>query len=133
MRYWERDDVVAKLLEIDRAFSSTSEATGLLAALTTYASGDVRTLRNGMQPVTGAESLRTLASERSGTLTWQPLGGEVSMSGDLAYTYGEYEYIEPGSAAPTEVGVYVRAWRRISDESWRVTVDVQTPISAEPN
>lgn len=134
VRYWERDDVVAKLLEIDRAFSSASEATGLLAALTSYASGNVRTLRNGMQPVSGAESLRALASDRVGTLTWRPLGGEVSMSGDLAYTYGEYEYIEPGSEAPDEVGVYVRAWRRISDESWRVTVDLQTPIEAvEPS
>jgi hypothetical protein len=86
-------------------------------------------MRNGLEPLTGAENLRTRHSDRPGSLTWQPAGGDVSLSGDLGYTYGEYTYTPQDSAAAVETGIYVRAWRRTSMESWRVIVDIMTPFA----
>jgi ketosteroid isomerase-like protein len=124
----QRQNALDRLLEIDRAFSAASVADGLVASLTSYVSSDVRVLRNGMQPETGAEKLRALAADLTGTFLWEPQGGDVSLSGDLGYTYGEWAYSAPDSEATTQRGIYVKAWRRVSDESWRVIVDVLTPF-----
>ncbi len=118
-----------RLLEIDRTFSATSAARGFFHALTSYASADIRALRNGRPPLAGVDELRELAVERNGRLTWTPQDGGVSLSGDVGYTYGEYRYISPADGSE-ETGVYVRAWRRVSDESWRVVVDLMTPLAA---
>ncbi|HSG81371.1 MAG TPA: DUF4440 domain-containing protein [Gemmatimonadota bacterium] len=125
---WGREAEITKLLEVDGAFSAASAARGSTAALSGYVDADVRTLRNGMQPLTGAESLRNQTSLRPGSLTWVPAGGDVSASGDLGYTYGEYTYTPADSSASSETGIYVRAWRRTSVESWRVIVDIMTPL-----
>ena len=120
----------AKLLDVDREFAAASVAGGMPAALTGYLSPGVLTLRNGSAPFTGIEGMQAYVSDRPGTLLWQPQGGDVSLSGDLGYTYGEYEYTAPGSQVP-EVGTYMRAWRRISAESWRIVVDLLTPLPGQ--
>ncbi len=124
----EREPARDRLLEIDHAFSATSAARGFFHALISYASADVRTLRNGMPPLAGVDKLRDLAAKRNGQLTWTPRDGGVSLAGDLGYTYGEYRYVSPLDGAE-ERGVYVRAWRRVSDEGWRVVLDLMTPLT----
>lgn len=125
----QADAARQRLLEIDRSFSATSAARGFFEAAIGYVSADVRVLRNGTQPLRGADELRRLATERGGTLTWTPLDGKVSAAGDLGYTYGEYRCLY--SEKRDEVGLYVRAWRRVSDDSWRVVIDLMTPVERQ--
>ncbi len=105
-----------------------------MQALTAFAAPEVRVLRDGRQPLTGFQALRDLISERPGRLTWSVLGGDVSRSGDLGYTYGEYEFTAVGSETPEELGNYMRAWRRYGDEpgGWRVVVDLMSPLPPSP-
>jgi ketosteroid isomerase-like protein len=126
-------DVAAELealLQTDRAFAGASEAKGMFDALRGYVTSDVRVLRNGMQPQTGVEAMRAIISERLGALTWKVVGGAVSRSGDIGYTYGEYEFTADGSTSPDETGNYVRAWTHLAHGggTWRVAVDVMIPI-----
>jgi ketosteroid isomerase-like protein len=137
--WWELDvDVVTELeilLQVDRAFAAASVANGMLQALTAHVNSDVRALRDGIQPLLGIEALRELISERPGTVEWTVLGGDVSRSGDLGYTYGEYTFVPGDPDEPGEQGNYVRAWRRGPNGSgiWRVVVDVMSSIPPSSN
>ncbi len=121
------------LLEVDRAFAGAASTPGTVQALAAHVTSDVRALRNGLQPLNGIEALQELYDERPGAYRWTVQGGDVSGSGDLGYTYGEYEFTPAGTDAPTELGVYVRAWRRgpNGSGSWRVAVEVMTPLPSQ--
>lgn len=119
-----------QLLDRDRAFASATATQGQLPALEAFFTADVRILRNGIQPQTGIDAARAVAADRSGTLTWQALGGDVARSGDLGYTYGEYEYAPTDASVPKELGNYVRVWRNTPSTGriWRVAIDVIVPL-----
>lgn len=124
-----------KLLQMDRAFAGASASQGTLPALAGYVRSDIRVLREGRQPLDGIAALRNLLAERPGSLSWEVGGGDVSRSGDLGYTYGEYRF-RPASVDPAaESGVYVRAWRRdpSGGGGWRVAVEVMTPLPQAPD
>jgi ketosteroid isomerase-like protein len=118
------------LLQVDRAFAGAAATQGILPALAGYVTSDVRVLREGRQPLDGIDALRGLVSQQHGSLSWTVLGGNVSTSGDLGYTYGEYEFKPAAGGTMAELGVYVRAWRRgpSGGGSWRVAVEVMTPL-----
>jgi ketosteroid isomerase-like protein len=123
------------LLQVDRAFAGAAATQGTLRALAGYVASDVRVLRNGRQPLDGIDAFRTLVSRQPGSLSWVVSGGAVSRSGDLGYTYGEYEFRPTEEDVPPESGVYVRAWRRgpSGSGSWRVAVEVMAPVPQAPD
>ena len=116
------------LLKQDRDFATSSQVVGVSKSLTTFVGTGVRVLRNGQQPSSGVDAMRRLHSESPGTLTWEPLGGGVSSSGDVGYTFGEYSIAAPTSPVPEEKGNYLRAWRRQQDGNWMIVVDLMTPL-----
>lgn len=128
----KRQELTAELqslLQTDRAFAGASAAQGRMQALTAYVTPSVRIVRNGQHPLTGIEAIRDLAEEDTGTLTWRVVGGDVARSADLGYTYGEYTISDPALEEPLEMGNYVRIWRRQANRSWRVVVDLMSPLS----
>jgi ketosteroid isomerase-like protein len=133
-----RVDVAAEreiLLQVDRAFAGAAATRGFMAALASYVTSDVRVLREGRPPFEGVDALRDLLSQQRGSLSWRVLGGDVSRSGDLGYTYGEYTLEPAADGEAAELGVYVRAWRRgpKAGGSWRVAVEVMTPLPLSPD
>jgi ketosteroid isomerase-like protein len=70
-----------------------------------------------------------LFTDRSLFLKWHPTQVEVSSSGDLGYSIGEYERIgKDASGSPaTATGNYVSIWRRQPDGRWKVVLDIGTP------
>lgn len=121
-------EIRESLLARDRAFASELSTDVTSEMLATFVDPSIRLLRNGGPPLHGIESMQTLASETAGSPTWVVLGGDVSRSGDLGYTYGEYTLTAPASATPEESGNYVRAWRRSRDGVWRIVVDLTVPV-----
>ena len=121
-------EIRESLLERDRAFASELSTDVTSEMLATFADPSIRLLRNGGPPLHGIESMQTLASETAGSPTWVVLGGDVSRSGDLGYTYGEYTFTAPASPTPEESGNYVRVWRRSPDGVWRIVVDLTVPV-----
>jgi ketosteroid isomerase-like protein len=75
-----------------------------------------------------------LFTDRSLFLKWTPLQIEVSSSGDLGYSIGEYERIgKDNSGNPTTAtGSYVSIWRKHPDGKWRIVLDIGSPGSALP-
>ncbi len=60
-----------------------------------------------------------------GSLEWEPDFVEVSKSGDLAYTYGNYTYTTKDSLGNDQVysGVFHTVWKRQADGSWKYVWD----------
>ncbi len=118
----------AALLQADRRFADEARSRGLRAASTQYVAADVQVLRNGRAVQVGSDALWEPAAGRPIPITWAVLGGDVSRSGDLGYTYGEYEPIGAAASDSAGQGNYVRAWRRENDGRWRVVVDLMMSL-----
>ena len=111
------------LLQTDREFSNRSAANGFVSAFQMFAANDVRLYRPQLLPVVGKETARSALSEKPCRLTWQPIAGDVSVSGDLGYTYGT-STCESGEA--THRSSYMRIWRKEAG-GWRVVLDIENP------
>ena len=73
-------------------------------------------------------------TDRSLFLKWHPNQVEISSSGDLGYSMGEYERIgKDASGYPATVtGEYVSIWRKQSDGRWKIVLDIGTPGTPKP-
>ena len=73
-------------------------------------------------------------TDRTLFLKWYPTQAEVSASGDLGYTIGEYERIgKDASGNPATVtGNYVSIWRKQRDGRWKIVLDIGTPGTPKP-
>lgn len=63
------------------------------------------------------------------SLRWSPTQVEVSASGDLGVTRGDYRLTRIAEDGTVSVGVgsYVTVWRRSEDGVWRAVLDIGTP------
>lgn len=114
-----------EVLSTDRAFSAMSANQGTNAAFLHYAATDAIKLQDGTYPVIGIMALRDafMAAPDSGfKLTWEPIKAEVSQSGDLAYTFGNYELLD-FTRNQIRYGNYVTIWRKMDDGSWKWVLD----------
>ncbi len=57
---------------------------------------------------------------------WEATTVEVAAAGDLAYTSGRYDLkLEmPGGAPMSDTGKYTTVWKKQSDGTWKVVVDI---------
>jgi hypothetical protein len=82
---------VEELLKVDRDFSVRSAEAGMKQAFLDFADDSAVLLQENSMPVVGRASILNAFSGFSDTgfvLTWEPVSGDVSSSGDLGYTYG---------------------------------------------
>jgi ketosteroid isomerase-like protein len=83
----------------------------------------------GTNPATiGLEQLRTLwttfFTSPGYHLSWKADRVEVAGSGDLAYSFGQWEQTTTVNGQPrTSHGIYVAVWRKQADGRWKVIVD----------
>ncbi len=119
-----------ELLAADRAFNAKAQADGLAAAFGEYASQDARLIRGGAAPIIGPEAIaQSYANVPNGArLTWQPEGAQVSVRGDLGWTWGRATFTPPQGAA--EAIQYVTTWTRDYEGNWRYALDLGVPAPA---
>lgn len=119
-----------ELFEVDRAFSSASVELGTQKAFMRFMADSATMLRDDSYPITGRASIEVLFADWSpqAELTWEPVFADVSSSGDLGYTIGEYLYTNADSAGNeiTGVGYYVTIWKKQADGSWKYVLDAGT-------
>ena len=58
-------------------------------------------------------------------LEWTPKFIDVSSSGDLAYTFGDYlfSFVDSSGVKLTDTGIFHTVWKRQADGSWRYVWD----------
>jgi hypothetical protein len=117
-------------LNLEREFSKASAERGAVEALLSYAAPEVRVLRNGKQPFIGRKAAIRAMPPLATTWTWIPSAADVSISGDLGYSYGIYELRDKVAGSISETGNYLRVWKRIGGV-WKVILDVSDPLPLE--
>lgn len=120
-------DLLEELLQTDRLFSETSINEGAVEAYKKFLASDATFLPNRRGPFHGVDSICE-AIQIPGveySLTWVPESGKVSDSGDMGYTWDNYELTYPSDGkVETEKGKYLNVWSRQTDGSWKVIIDM---------
>ena len=113
--------VIQELQRADQDFSEFSRRNGMRKALLEYIDDEGVMLKDNSMPLRGAPAIEYISSmnDSSVQLTWEPLGGDVSASGDLGYTYGIYELKD---SASSQKGSYVTIWKK-KDGKWKFVLD----------
>lgn len=116
------------LMKCDREFSEKSVREGMFEAFLSFIDSNGVILRDNSMPSEGKEALRQFFSGKSDTsfiLSWEPVFGKISDSGDLGYTYGIWTNTIKASGEKTQ-GTYVTVWEKQQDGSWKFVMDTGT-------
>ncbi len=109
------------LLEVDKHFSKLSLEKGMNYAFLEYAHDSAVILKDNSMPIIGKSSISKIYNKPDSlfSLTWEPLYANISISGDLGYTYGIYTFRQDSSI---EKGTYVSIWKK-TKSGWKYILD----------
>ena len=110
-------------LEVD--FVADVAKHGHAAFLTYFAEDGVELVDGG--GIDSKDAMRKQPPWPEGTtLTWTPVKAEMSASGDLGYTYGNYVYTAKNKEGKlvANYGKYTSIWKKQKDGQWKVIVDM---------
>ncbi|MFL6466389.1 MAG: YybH family protein [Pyrinomonadaceae bacterium] len=107
-------------LEVDAALTSSIEKNGMAAAYDAFLDPEFRVHRNGQMPITTKDALHAYFSKQTNSFLYKTIGGKISASKDVAFTYGSFRLGESQEIA----GYYVHVWRKDSNSRWRLVADV---------
>jgi ketosteroid isomerase-like protein len=109
-----------KFVELARANSANAALGG--------AAEEIRVYRDDSFPAVGKNAAGALLRAKSGKMSFESLGSDMSHSADLAYTYGKYSLSRDGSA---ESGHFFQIWQTDTAGSWKLVLDWQQALPPE--
>jgi ketosteroid isomerase-like protein len=119
------------LRQADIDFSNYSKEKGVRDAFLAYVAKDGVLLRPYTYPIEGFDAVKKFLNESDAdfTLTWAPSYADVSLSGELGYTYGLYELTFKDEQGNTQLrkGTYVSIWKKNEAGKWKFTLDTGNP------
>lgn len=106
------------------------------AGYMSYYAEDAVEVPNGEPILKGKVKIATtmgFLDNKDNRLTWAPEGADIASSGDLGYTYGNYEFHskDKDGKAIVERGKYTTVWKKQKDGTWKVALDMGN-ASSEP-
>jgi len=119
---------VETLKQLEGEFMKAAAERGSQGYMSYYADDSVE-VPNGAPLIQGKIEIAKgmgFLDDKSNQLLWTPVGGDISASGDLGYTYGNYEFrFKDKSGNPTvEYGKYTSIWKLQGNGSWKVVLDM---------
>ncbi len=121
---WENE-----IRDAENAFSNLAQEKGIADAFLTYADDNAVLMRNN-KLIIGKEAIQSDFANKeeilkSLNLKWAPDFVDVSSSGDMGYTYGEYEMTKTDSLGNSQIetGIFHTVWKRQEDGSWKFVFD----------
>ena len=114
------------LQEAQKKFAEGAKSDSGRAALA-VAGDEIRVYRDAHFPAVGLASAGGLLTSQGRKLLLETLGGDMSQSADLAYTYGKYSSAGEGS----EKGHYFQIWQRDDAGHWKLVLDWQQALPPE--
>lgn len=109
------------LLRAEDDFARKAETVPFADALAAVGTKSLRVHRDRALAATDRKAIAALMEGVDTTPVWETIGCEVSQSGDLGYTYGQYA--SNLAAGGVRKGYWVRVWKR-DQNKWRLAVDV---------
>lgn len=116
-----------EIMAAEVAFAKMATEQGLPKAFLFYAADDA-VLKRGENLFKGTKEIAQYFKEHLGVyekFVWYPDFIDVSISGDLGYTYGKYElaYLNKEGKLIEGSGYFHTVWKRQSDGQWRFVWD----------
>lgn len=113
--------------ETEKTFNDMAQTEGLIKAFEYYAADD-GVIRRSKKIIKGKKAIKEWYQQDvrpNETLTWKPTFIDVSSSGDLAYTYGDFIFTSVDSLGNQKVnkGIFHTVWKRQSNGAWRFVWD----------
>jgi ketosteroid isomerase-like protein len=116
------------LKQLEGAFMKAAAEKGSAGYMSYYADDAVEVPNGGpliQDKVNIAKGMGFL-DDKNNSLTWAPVGADISASGDLGYTYGTFEFRSKDKDGKVVVdhGKYTSIWKKQKDRSWKVVLDM---------
>jgi ketosteroid isomerase-like protein len=116
------------LKQLEADFMKAAAEKGSAGYMSYYADDAVE-VPNGGPLIPGKENIAKgmgFLDDKNNSLTWTPVGADISASGDLGYTYGTFEFRSKDKDGKPVVdqGKYTSIWKKQRDGSWKVVLDM---------
>jgi ketosteroid isomerase-like protein len=116
------------LKQLEAEFMKAAADKGSAGYMSYYADDSVELPNGGpvIQSKTNIAKGMSFLDDKNNRLVWTPVGADISASGDLGYTYGDYEFHSKSKEGKPVVqyGKYTSIWKRQKDGSWKVVLDM---------
>lgn len=121
------EQVKAEVRQAEKDFNDLAAREGVPAAFLAFAAEDAVLNRNN-QIFKGKEAMKTYfeaGTLQNVSLIWAPDFVDVSASGDMAYTYGKYQFSAVDSTGQEikSEGIFHTVWKKQTDGSWKFVYD----------
>jgi len=121
------EQLKAEIRQTEQAFNDMAAREGVPAAFLAFAAEDAVLNRND-QMIRGKKAIRTYFEAQSlkdVSLTWTPDFVEVAAAGDMAYTYGKYQFSAKDNKGQDiqAKGIFHTVWKKQADGSWKYVYD----------
>ena len=121
------EEYKTEILNTERAFAALVKEEGQKAGFLTYASEDA-VLQRGDKLIKGKKAIKEYFEDykyKNVHLEWEPDFIDVSESGDLGYTYGQYKFegTDESGKIIQATGVFHTVWKREPNGEWRYVWD----------
>ena len=119
--------VEKEIFETEKAFAALAKGKGLKVAFTTFASDDAVLMR-GNELIRGKKEIEAYFENqtlKNVQLDWAPDFISVAASGELGYTYGQYQFEGTDIDGKTlnATGIFHTVWRKEASGEWRFVWD----------
>jgi ketosteroid isomerase-like protein len=113
------------LIQLEADFAAAVAKHGHDAFLTYFAEDGVEVVDGGGFDTKDAMRKQPPWPEGT-TLAWTPVHAEMSVSGDLGYTYGNYVFTSKNKEDKRVInyGKYTSIWKKQKDGQWKVVLDM---------
>lgn len=128
---------VETLKQLETAFMKSAAEKGSKGYLSYYADDAVE-VPNGGPILEGKVNITpgmSFLDDPNNRLLWTPVGGDISASADLGYTYGTFEFHskDKDGKPHVEYGKYTSIWKLQKDGTWKVALDMGNASPAPKN
>jgi len=116
------------LRQLEADFMKAAAERGADGYMSYYAE-DAIEVPNGADAIHGKANIaKTMGflNDKNNQLTWTPVDAGISISGDLGWTSGTYEFRskDKDGKVKVEQGKYTSIWKKQPDGNWRVVLDM---------
>lgn len=117
-----------EIIKAEKSFQQMTAQKGIAEAFYFYADDNAVIKRESDTLIVGKENIRTYYQQKqlkNVKVNWKPDFVEVSQSGDMAYTYGQYiwEFINQDGSTKQIKGLFHTVWKKQKDGSWKYVWD----------
>lgn len=123
-----QNEYKGQIKKAEKDFEKLVAEKGVAEGFYQFADANATIKRERDTLITGKDNIRKYYSKpnyKNVSVQWTPDYIEVSKAGDLAYTYGKYEWHSTDASGKEHVskGVFHTVWKRQHDGTWKYVWD----------